>query len=166
MDTENIKKSILEDGAFSIDDPKIGELIDTFANNGYPFQREEGLRLCGTILADDVRNPQTHKDPSNALQRVRDSATSLLEQPGLGMFKALGPHPGTVRALLNRTTDELLALKILLCRTQSRVILYLGSEKLELDAKPGRTGLLELPSEAMNIPGVISREVDMGNGGL
>ena len=43
MDTESIKKSISKDGAFSIEDPGTGMMVDTFAQRGYPFQTEEGM---------------------------------------------------------------------------------------------------------------------------
>lgn len=82
------------------------------------------------------------------------------------MFKVFGPHPGTARALLNRTTDEMLALTVLLCRNESRVVLHEGSQEHELDAEPGGTGLLELTCEALDRPGIKHKEVHMNEGGL
>jgi hypothetical protein len=58
MDTETIQKTILKDGAFIAGDPEIGNLVDMFTNNNYPFQTEEGLRFLQAILADKVRNPK------------------------------------------------------------------------------------------------------------
>jgi hypothetical protein len=145
MDTGRIKESILDNGAFFTKDPEIGRIADTFTNIGYVFQTEVSLNLLRKILTDGVRLPRSVTELSNILQRVRDTVKSSLEKPGLGILKAFGPHTGTARAPLNRTTDELLALTVLLCRSGSRVTLYKGSQELKLDAKPGGTGQLELP---------------------
>ncbi|EGY23433.1 uncharacterized protein VDAG_04871 [Verticillium dahliae VdLs.17] len=151
MGQQAINLAISKDGAFSSDDADIGRMVETFADKNYPFQTEEGLTFLQTVLNDN---------------RVREVVRSSLERPGLGMFKVFGPHPRTARALLNRTTDEMLALNVLLCRSRSRVILHEGSQKYELDAKPGGTGLLELPREAMDAPGIQAEEVLMNEGGL
>jgi hypothetical protein len=82
------------------------------------------------------------------------------------MFKAFGPHRGTARALLNRTTDELLVLSVLLCRRGSRIVLHLGSQNHDLDAKPGGTGLLEHPDESLSKPDIIHKDVPLDDGGL
>ncbi|KAH8743954.1 hypothetical protein F5883DRAFT_476709 [Diaporthe sp. PMI_573] len=130
MDAESIKKSILEDGFVFIKNSEFGRMADAFANKGYPFQTEVGLDLLSEILRNEF---------------VRDTIESSLERCGLGMFKAFGPHPDSARALLNRTTDEMLALNVLLCRSGSRITLDKRSHMYELDAEPVGVGLLELP---------------------
>ncbi|KAH8742900.1 hypothetical protein F5883DRAFT_512849 [Diaporthe sp. PMI_573] len=145
MDAESIKKSILEDSFVFIKNSEFGRMADAFANKGYPFQTEVGLDLLSEILRNEVRNPRTARTRPNISQFVRDTIESSLERCGLGMFKAFGPHPDSARALLNRTTDEMLALNVLLCRSGSRITLDKRSHMYELDAEPGGVGLLELP---------------------
>lgn len=82
------------------------------------------------------------------------------------MFKPFGPHPDSARAPLNRTTNELLALTVFICRSRSRIIFYKGSHKLDLNAEPGGTGLLELPLKSMDRPGITPIEIAMETGGL
>lgn len=82
------------------------------------------------------------------------------------MFKVFGPHEGTARAPLNRTTEELLALAVFLCPGGSRVILHSGSQNIDLNAEPGGTGLLQLPWEAMKREGIIQKPVATSKGGL
>jgi hypothetical protein len=167
MDTEGIKKSILDDGFFFIQDPEYGRKADTFAIKGYPFQTEDGLDFLNATLDDKVgKHPKSRKSTSNASQLIRDTIQSSLKQCGLGMFKPFGPHPNTARAPLNRTTDELLALNVLVCRSRSRIILHKGSHMHELDAEPGGIGLLELPRESLSKPGITPVEVKMDDGGL
>ncbi|PSS18520.1 hypothetical protein M430DRAFT_240621 [Amorphotheca resinae ATCC 22711] len=151
MDGEGIKKSILDDGFFFIKDPEYGRKADTFASKGYPFQTEAGLDFLSATLDDTL---------------IRDTIESSLKHCGLGMFKPFGSHPNTARAPLNRTTSELLALNVLICRSRSRVILHKGSHMHELDANPGGIGLLELPRESLSEPGITPVEVKMDDGGL
>jgi hypothetical protein len=167
MDGEGIKKSILDDGFFFIKDPEYGRKADTFASKGYPFQTEAGLDFLSATLDDTVgEHPKSRKGTSNASQLIRDTIESSLKHCGLGMFKPFGSHPNTARAPLNRTTSELLALNVLICRSRSRVILHKGSHMHELDANPGGIGLLELPRESLSEPGITPVEVKMDDGGL
>lgn len=76
------------------------------------------------------------------------------------MFKPFGPHPNTARTLLNKTTEEILALNIMFCRSGSRITLYKGSETQDLDAKPGGIGMLELElePESDDVESLLKRE--------
>jgi hypothetical protein len=82
------------------------------------------------------------------------------------MFKVFGPHPDTARALLNRTTDKLLALTTILCPKASRLILFEDSHRHALAAEPGGTGQLELPRETMTERGFREKQIDLDEGGL
>jgi hypothetical protein len=82
------------------------------------------------------------------------------------MFKAFGPHKDTARALLNRTTEEILALTVFLCPGGSHIILHSGTQNMNLNATPGGTGLLQLPWKAMKKEGIAQMAVTTAEGGL
>ncbi|KAJ3453100.1 hypothetical protein MRS44_018755 [Fusarium solani] len=151
MDYEEIKNAVLRDGFFSVEDTVIGTRVDGFAREKYPFQTMHGLALLQATLDDE---------------RVRNTVESLLDRCGLGMFKVFGPHPDTARALLNRTTDKLLALTTILCPKASRLILFEDSHRHALAAEPGGTGQLELPRETMTERGFREKQIDLDEGGL
>lgn len=60
------------------------------------------------------------------------------------MFKVFGPHKDTACSLLNRMIEEILALTVFFCSGGSRIILYSGMQTIDLNTKPGGTGLLQL----------------------
>lgn len=58
------------------------------------------------------------------------------------------------------------ALNVLVCRSRSQMILDKYSHMYELDAVPGGIGLLELPRESIDRPGIAPVSINLHTGGL
>jgi len=148
-------KSVREKGFFWVSDKAVGTRVDKIRETGYPFDRKDGLVFCRLSTVGD--------------ERVRRVASSVIERPGLGAWKAFGRDPSRGYCTFRNPPSEVrkpVALHVQLWPTNSKVVFHEGSHLHSLDVKPASTGWFEVSLEELKSKGVTPVEVTMKEGGL
>ncbi|CRK12488.1 hypothetical protein BN1723_016554 [Verticillium longisporum] len=136
-------KTILQQGFFHEPDKSVGSRVDKILTKGYYFKNVEGLEFCRASVFEDK---------------------FLFDQSSLGLFKTYGPSKHHY-CILNRTKAEAEVLIVLLWASGSKAVFFGGSHLYLLNAVGAPNGLLSIPPENLERPGITRREEDIPDGG-
>ncbi|KAK3900116.1 hypothetical protein C8A05DRAFT_17539 [Staphylotrichum tortipilum] len=146
-----VTQQITSNGFWAQEDAAVGKRVDDIVNQGFQFKTEQGLELCKVTALDDPR--------------IRPVIEFFLPRSVLGFYKAYG-RTRQVHCILNRLTPELQILVVQIWSSGSEVIFYPGSHTHLLNAVGAQNGLLAIPPDRLNLPGINAKSVEMPNGGF
>ncbi|KAI9770957.1 MAG: hypothetical protein M1840_002661 [Geoglossum simile] len=166
--TQDVKEAIEKDGFYYHLDPTIGNQVNEFAEEGYPFLTEKGLDFIKCHTLDDKVNQYTPLHYYFGLtisQHVCEVLESVFLWSGLGFCQKYDRHPGRTFSFANYTGTRVRALMVQLWSTGSQAVFYKGSHLQSLE-KIDTNGLLEIPHEYLHKDAIERTEVEMKNGAL
>ena len=108
-------------------------------------------------------------DISLFCQRVRRVAKSVIERPGLGGLKVVGPHPNHAYCTFRNppsTVGDPVALLVQLWPAGSKVVFYECSHLRSLNVETASTGWFGVSLEELQTKKVNPIELIMKDGGL
>lgn len=147
------RKSVLEDGFFSMDDSVVGEHVLGMQQKDFPFASEYGLEFCKLNVLDDTR--------------IRSILESFFDWSGLGLCLKYNNDPGHIFSFRRGGAKAgLRVLIIQLWSVGSRGVYYGGSHLHSLPAVQAANGLWEVPFAAFKRVGCRETEVKFEHGGL
>ncbi|KAI9767330.1 MAG: hypothetical protein M1840_005739 [Geoglossum simile] len=149
--TQVVKETIEKDGFYYHLDPTIGNQVNVFAREGYPFLTEKGLDFIKRHTLDD--------------KRVCEVLESVFVWSDLDLCQKYDRHPGCTFSFANYTKTRVWALMVQLWSTSSRAVFYKGSHLQSLE-KIDTNGLLEIPHEYLHRDAIECIKVEMKNRAL
>ncbi|PVH91196.1 hypothetical protein DM02DRAFT_678204 [Periconia macrospinosa] len=147
---DDIKRSFLEDGLFYVEDSAIGDQVKEIQKKGFPIESAAGLDFCQRNVLDDIR--------------TRRILESLFPWSGLGIYEVYRTDANHIYAFMTGLNTELKAVVVQLLSPQSSMVVYGGSQSLQIKGFNASNGLLEIPYAPLKKCKPI--EVNMEKGGL
>ncbi|KAG9249589.1 uncharacterized protein F5Z01DRAFT_641064 [Emericellopsis atlantica] len=147
--SEDIKQAIIQDGFWTLEDATVGRHMDEIVRDDFRIQTAKGMSLCKVAALDNLL--------------VRPVLESFFDRSILAFYRKFGRTKGTHFIL---PAPQLRILVVLVWSSGSRMILHAGSHRHDLPATMGGNGFFAITDDALPIPGIKARSVEMKEGGL
>ncbi|KAH8708414.1 hypothetical protein GQ44DRAFT_777187 [Phaeosphaeriaceae sp. PMI808] len=150
LSAEDIQNTFSEDAIFYVEDAAVGGRVKEMQVKGFPIESADGLDFCKKNVLDDTR-----------VQRVLEA---LFPWSGLGIYDLYRVDADHIYAFMTGLNPELKAVVVQLWSPQSSMLVYGGSQLLQIKGFNASNGLLEIPYAPLKKCKPI--EVVMEKGGL